>query len=564
VSGQSPALQTQFIGGTDAVTGKQDGTLPGSRKSEPGIRAYTDKFSDQEPLFVPARENIMPKIRVRFAPSPTGYVHVGNARTALFNWLLARHEGGDFILRIEDTDPERSEARYETQLLEDLRWFGLDWDEGPDKPGPHAPYRQSERKSTYQEFAARLLEEGQAYYCFCTPEQLEAERHAALAQGHSPGYSGRCRAVPPGEAQRRLNSGEAAAIRLKIPERTLAWDDLVHGPLSFASNVVGDFILVRSDGHPAYNYAVVIDDHLMEITDVIRGDDHTSNTPRQLAVYYALGWEPPRFAHLSTILGADRARLSKRHGATSLSSFRDLGILPEALMNYLALLGWSPADGVTELLTRDQLIAQFSLAHVHRAPAVFDQEKLNWMNRHYFKQSSLARLARLGIPFLVGARYLPSGNPLPDGVLAWLERVIDAVLKNLDTLSQLPDAARQIFEYDADATVGGEETGHAAHDPVSRQVLESFIPKVLALDQVTYDRFRDATKSTQKETGKKGKDLFHPIRVALTGALSGPELEKLVPILEEGAKLPLTPPVKSSAARLREFAQAAGLQISPS
>ena len=328
--------------------------------------------------------------------------------------------------------------------------------------------------------------------------------------------------------------------------------------MSFSSDVVGDFILVRSDGHPAYNYAVVIDDHLMEVTDVVRGDDHISNTPRQLAVYHALGWDPPRFLHLSTILGADRTRLSKRHGATSLASFREMGILPEALMNYLALLGWSSADGVTELLTREQLISQFSLDHVHRAPAVFDQEKLNWMNRHYLKQAPLSRLAELSLPFLTS--YL---TPSPaDGTLVWLERVVEAVLKNLDMLSQLPGATRQIFEYDAAAVVNGEETRHATEDPGSRQVLAAFIPKILTLDQVTYERFREAAKAVQKQTGKKGKDLFHPIRVALTGAVSGPkELEKLVPILEEGVKLSLDPPIKSSATRLREFAQTANLQV---
>jgi glutamyl-tRNA synthetase/nondiscriminating glutamyl-tRNA synthetase len=511
----------------------------------------------------------MSKVRVRFAPSPTGYVHVGNVRTALFNWLFARHHGGAFVLRIEDTDVERSKEEYETQLLADLRWFGLDWDEGPDTPhggGPFGPYRQSERLELYRRYALQLIDAGHAYFCFCSAEQLEAERQEALKAGRQPRYSGRCRARPREEAARKVAEGESAAIRLKIGEGQFNWNDLVHGPTSFSSEVIGDPILVRSDGHSAYNYAVVIDDHLMEITHVIRGDDHISNTPRQLALYQAFGWRPPEFAHLSTILGPDRARLSKRHGATSLQNFRDLGILPEALRNYLALLGWSPADGVTEILSPEQLIAQFTLDHINKAPAVFDAEKLNWLNRHYMKESPPRRLAELSLPFLVEAGYLPKRPDEP--TLAWLERVLDAVLKNLDHLSQLPAAVKLIFEYDAGSVVHGEETRHVAEDAASRQVLAAFIPKVLADSPapdgssgaaLTYERFREIAKAVQKETGKKGKDLFHPIRVALTGAVSGPELEKLIPVFEQGSKLALARHVKSVAQRLREFAAASSL-----
>jgi nondiscriminating glutamyl-tRNA synthetase len=499
----------------------------------------------------------MSQIRGRFAPSPTGYVHVGNARTALFNWLFARHHGGVNVLRIEDTDVERSREEYERQLLEDLCWFELDWDEGPDKGGPFGPYRQSERLEIYVKHAAQLIEQDHAYYCFCSAEQLEAERQEALKAGRQPRYSGRCRKLAREEAARRKAAGAPAALRLKIVESTFSWNDLVHGPTRFSSEVIGDPILLRSDGHPAYNYAVVIDDHLMEITHVIRGDDHISNTPRQLAVYRALGWEPPQFAHLSTILGSDRTRLSKRHGATSLQSFRELGILPEALRNYLALLGWSPADGKTEILSPRGLVEQFSLDRITKSPAVFDPEKLAWLNRHYMKISPLRRLAELSVPFLAGAGYLR--EPVDAASLAWLERVVDAVLKNLDYLSQIPVAARLVFEYEARAVVGDEETRHVAEDPASREVLKAFIPKALAERELTYERFRDVAKSVQKETGKKGKDLFHPIRVALTGAVSGPELEKLIPIFEEGAKLSLARHVESCAERLREFQAAAKL-----
>ncbi len=497
----------------------------------------------------------MPKVRVRFAPSPTGYVHVGNARTALFNWLFARRHGGAFVLRIEDTDVERSEERYEQQLLDDLKWLGLDWDEGPEKGGPFGPYRQSERTAFYDKHSTQLIDQGHAYFCFCSPEQLEAERQQALKAGLQPKYSGRCRARPREEAKCKVEEGEPAAVRLKITGESFVWNDLVHGPVSFASDVIGDFILVRSDGHPAYNYAVVVDDHLMRITHVIRGDDHISNTPRQLAVYQAFGWEPPAFAHLSTILGPDRKPLSKRHGATSLASFRrEVGTLPEALMNYLALLGWSPADGKTEVLSTTELIQQFSLDHITKSPAVFDLDKLYWLNRHYMKQCPPRRLAEEAMPFLAEAGYFDA-HPTPD-VIAWLERVLDAVLKNISSLAQLPDAVRIIFEYN------GREAFQPLQDSATagaRAVLNSFIPKALAEGELTYARFREIAKEVEKETGKKGKDLFHPIRVALTGAVSGPELEKLIPIFEEGAKLELARPVKSCAERLREFAGAAKL-----
>jgi glutamyl-tRNA synthetase/nondiscriminating glutamyl-tRNA synthetase len=479
---------------------------------------------------------------------------VGNARTALFNWLFARHNRGAFILRIEDTDVERSKEEYEQQLLEDLRWLGIDWDEGPDKGGPFGPYRQSERRQIYAQYAEKLIGQGDAYYCFCSTEQLEAERQEALKAERQPRYSGRCRKLTPEEAMRRKAAGEPAAVRLKIVEGSFFWNDLVHGPTTFSSEVIGDPILVRSDGNPAYNYAVVIDDHLMAITHVIRGDDHISNTPRQLALYRALGWEPPQFAHLSTILGSDRTRLSKRHGATSIESFREMGILPEALRNYLALLGWSPADGKTEILSPQKLVEQFSLEHITKSPAVFDQEKLYWLNRHYMKECPPRRLAELAVPFLLRAGYLDA-HPSPQ-VLAWLERVLDAVLKNISSLEQLPEVVHIIFEYDARKAVQELELSATAS---ARVVLSAFIPKVLVQSELSYERFRAVTKEVQKETGRKGGDLFHPIRIALTGAVSGPELEKLIPIFEAGAKLPLARHVKSVAERLREFAEAAKL-----
>ncbi|MEZ5289332.1 MAG: glutamate--tRNA ligase, partial [Vicinamibacterales bacterium] len=280
-------------------------------------------------------------MRLRFAPSPTGHLHVGNARTALFNWLLARGQGGTFVLRVEDTDRERSTRESEQRILEDLRWMGLSWDEGVEAGGDLGPYRQSERLDIYEAHTRQLLAAGHAYYCFCTPETLEAERRAQLAAGQPPKYAGTCRGLGADEAARRREAGEAAAVRLRVRgSREVTFDDLVRGPVTVHTDIIGDPVLVRSDGIPAYNYAVVIDDQLMGITHVIRGEDHISNTPRQLLVYEAFGWAPPRFAHLSLVLGPDHAPLSKRHGATSVAEFRGRGYLPEALVNYLALIGW--------------------------------------------------------------------------------------------------------------------------------------------------------------------------------------------------------------------------------
>src|SRR3954467_1029894 len=369
------------------------------------------------------------QVRVRFAPSPTGHLHVGNARTALFNWLYARQHGGVNILRIEDTDVERSEARFEGQLMEDLKWLGLDFDEGPEAGGPYTPYRQSDRTQLYHDYAERLLKDDKAYLCFCTAEELEEDRKRALAEHRSPHYSGKCRKLGAPESARRRAAGEAAAIRLKIPERPIKFHDIVHGEVEFSNEAVSDPIIVRSSGMPVYNYVVVIDDIEMKITHVIRGDDHLSNTPKQVALYEALGWPVPEFAHLSTILGPDRERLSKRHGATSVANFRDMGVMPESLLNYLALLGWAPTGGTREIFSMPELIKEFSLQRLTPSSAVFDMEKLYWLNRHCIKASPPDRVEKLAKPYfsqLIGEIFpAPESNEtatssdLPD-VEKWL------------------------------------------------------------------------------------------------------------------------------------------------
>ena len=356
------------------------------------------------------------------------------------------------VLRIEDTDVERSEARFEDQLIADLKWLGLDWDEGPDVGGPCAPYRQSERLEIYREHAERLIAEGKAYLCFCSEEDLQKERERAQAEHRQPIYSGKCRAIDPAEAGKRRASGESCAIRLRIPEHPIRFHDIVHGDVEFSNEVVSDPIILRSNGMPVYNYVVVIDDALMKITHVIRGDDHLSNTPKQVALYEALGWPVPEFAHLSTILGSDRERLSKRHGATSIANFRDMGVLPEALVNYLALLGWAPTGGTREIFSPEELKKEFSLERVTPAAAMFDMEKLYWLNRHYIKGWPARNLTALGAWFLSKAGYIDfrdakwlSAESFPVVELdpetqVWLTRVTELLAPSVDRMEQLPDA----------------------------------------------------------------------------------------------------------------------------
>jgi len=490
-------------------------------------------------------------MRVRFAPSPTGHLHVGNARTALFNWLLARGQGGTFILRIEDTDLERSTTASEARILDDLRWMGLQWDEGVEVGGTMGPYRQSERFEIYREYADRLIASGHAYYCFCSAETLEAERKAQLAAGLPPKYAGTCRGVSPEAAASRRAAGERAVVRLKVPaNREVTFDDLVRGPVTFHTDVIGDPVLVRSDGIPAYNYAVVIDDQLMAVTDVIRGEDHISNTPRQVLVYEAFGWTPPRFAHLSLVLGPDHAPLSKRHGATSVAEFRAKGYLPEALVNYLALIGWSPrsskfkvqgsqleGDAASEeLLPALELARRFRLEDVSHSAGVFDEDKLAWVNRYYLKALDPARLTAESLPFLRDAG-LVTGEPGP-AARAWLAAVLPPMAASVDRLSQVPERLRDVFRFEAGAVLADEALAAELSDPAVRAVIDALADTLASAPRLLdRDAFRAAAARVKDRTGQKGKALFHPIRVALTGAAAGPELDVIVPAIDTAADL---------------------------
>jgi nondiscriminating glutamyl-tRNA synthetase len=495
-----------------------------------------------------------PSPRVRFAPSPTGMLHVGNARTALYNWLFARHTGGTFLLRIEDTDVERSEVRYEAQLIEDLRWLGLDWSEGPEIGGPYAPYRQSARLDIYEQHTKQLLDQGKAYRCFCTAEELEAERQVALREHRTQVYSGKCRVLTPDEAMTRAAAGEPFAVRLAVPDAPLRFHDIVRGEVEFASEAVGDFILVRSSGIPVYNYVVTIDDALMHITHVIRGDDHISNTPRQVAIYQAFGWALPQFAHLSTILGSDRERLSKRHGATSVASFRQIGILPEALANYLALLGWGAEGGTREIFTRDELVKEFKLERVTPSPAVFDWDKLHWLNRQAIKHLPLPELRALAWPNFNVIGWLPPQSSAGDAVVHWFDRVLELYLPAVDQLQQLPEKAAALWRV---AQVAEEDAAMLTSEAGER-VVRVFTEKVRGeAGPTTPQRFKELMNEVKAESGVKGKELFHPVRIILTGAHSGPEFDKLIPLFEDGSRLDLPAHVLSVRERVEAFAAGA-------
>ena len=461
------------------------------------------------------------------------------------------------ILRIEDTDLERSETRYETQLMDDIKWLGLDWDEGPDVGGPYPPYRQSDKLGVYREHAERLVNEGKAYYCFCTQEELALQKEAAEKEGRTYSYPGTCRDIALEVARARRDGGESCAIRLKIPERPIRFHDIVRGHVEFSNEAVADPIILRSSGVPVYNYVVVVDDAEMMVTHVIRGDDHLSNTPKQVALYEALGWPVPEFAHLSTILGPDKQKLSKRHGAVSIAGFREMGVLPEALMNYMALLGWAPTGGTRELFSPEELVKEFDLKRVTPSPAIFDFEKLYWINRHYIKQSPPERIAKLAVPywgvyFVKLLRGTPgvaevgtevAGVGLTDSVLAWLAKLTALLAPAVNKLDELPEKAALFFSFDAASALAASDNAEVMSMPGTPKVLDVFAAKIAdEAGPLTAERFKAIINEVKTEAGAKGKELFHPIRIAITGSHSGPEFDKVIPLIEEGAALEL--PVK--------------------
>ena len=467
------------------------------------------------------------EIRVRFAPSPTGPFHNGGARSALFNWLVARKLGGKLVLRIEDTDLKRSSRASEENIKAALKWLGMDWDEGVDVGGPYGPYRQTERLDIYKKYTDQLLAEGKAYYCFCTDEELEAERQALLKEGKMPRYMGKCRNLTKEQQEQLRAEGRKPSIRLRVPaDETIVVHDLVRGDVEFDSNGIGDFVIVKSDGIPTYNYAVVIDDSLMHITHVIRAEEHLSNTPRQLLVYEALGFKKPVFGHISLILGKDHTKMSKRHGATSVDQYRQLGYLPEGIDNFLALLGWAP-NSEQEIFTMQELVQQFSMEHVAKNPAVFDIDKLNWINGKHMRQLSDDAFIQVAVPHMEKAGYL---NGQEDAAQKeWLRRVILTAKNHVDFGAQVPQVLGLYFtdEFVFENTEA-EAVLHEATVPVVMKMLFEELPKLSPVDGPSV---KALFKKIQKATKLGGKAVFMPIRVALTGNQHGPELAEMVPLL---------------------------------
>jgi nondiscriminating glutamyl-tRNA synthetase len=466
-----------------------------------------------------------PKVRVRFAPSPTGSLHIGSARTALYNFLFARHNGGRLIVRSEDTDAARSETHLEEAILADLRWLGLEWDEGPDRGGPVGPYRQSERGDSYRETAQRLVGEGHAYHCFCSQERLDAQRVEALAQSRMPKYDRSCHGLSADEVKARLERGERAALRLEVPEGEIVVDDLIRGPMTFHSDVIGDFIIVRSDGMASYNFAAAVDDAAMGITHVIRGDDHLTNTARQLLVLRALGTQPddlPRYAHNSLILGADGGKLSKRQGAVAVGDYRELGYLPQAVVNYLALLSWSHGDD--EVLDLERLVDEFELDQLSSSPAVFDVDKLGWLNHQWIMASTDdEHLRRV-------AERLPAGTP-PQAAAA----LAAALRTSLHTYGEVAGQAAAVLERPAlDGELLKPVLRAAAVLAAFRRLraaAPAFIPPEAARELLA------AYRAEGKAMGLAPRDSLMPLRIALTGREHGPELPFVLAALERDETL---------------------------
>lgn len=453
---------------------------------------------------------VMRQVRVRFAPSPTGFLHIGGVRTALFNWLFARQQEGVFILRIEDTDQSRSTDESIQAILQGMQWVGLDWDEGP--------FRQTERMDLYRAHAMKLLEAGQAYWCVCKAEELEARRKEAEAKGLSPRYDGRCRnlklACSPGDA----------ALRFKAPqEGQTVIDDLIKGKVVFDNAVVDDVIILRSNGYPTYNFSVVVDDALMGITHVVRGDDHLTNTPRQIPIFEALGFAAPRFGHLPMILGADKTRLSKRHGATSIMAYKDMGYLPEAMVNYLVRLGWSHGD--QELFTRQELIEKFSWDHVQTSAAVFNPDKLLWMNAEYIKTSPPSEVAQALVPHLEQAGLK---DELRTVSAEWLAQLIILVKERAKTLVDMVDWVRPYFGQEATFEV---EAAKKFLTPTTAPLLQKLLARFEALPTFSKQVWEESFKKLVEEEGIKMGALAQPVRVALTGRTASPGLFEVMEVL---------------------------------
>ena len=470
----------------------------------------------------------MTKVRVRYAPSPTGNLHIGNARTALFNYLFAKHYGGDFVLRIEDTDFKRNKEEGERSQLKYMAWLGLDYDEGIGKEKEFGPYRQSERIEIYQKYAEQLVAEDKAYKCYMTAEELEAEREEQVANGLPPRYSGKHAHLTKEEQDQFEKEGRKPSIRIRVPQdRTYSFNDMVKGELSFEGKDFGDFVIVKNDGVATYNFAVAIDDHLMEISHVLRGDDHVSNTPKQLVVYEALGFKPPIFGHMTLIVNENKKKLSKRDETIIqfIEQYDDLGYLPEALFNFITLLGWSP-EGEQEIFTREEFVKIFDEKRLSKSPAFFYNNKLTWINNQYIKAQPLERIVNLALPFFVKEGVATQEEV--DNNRAWFEKLISLYQPQMSYGAEIVELTKQFF---VEEIKFDEEELEILKQDTTVAVFEDFLEKLEVAGDFTSENIKTLIKTIQKDTGVKGKNLFMPIRIASTGSMHGPELNTSLELL---------------------------------
>lgn len=469
-------------------------------------------------------------IRVRFAPSPTGPLHIGGARSALFNYLWARKNKGSFIVRSEDTDLERSSRESEHNILEALRWLNIHWDEGIEVGGEYGPYRQTDRLGLYKEYIEKLIANRSAYFCYCSEEELEQERQALIAKGETPRYLGKCRQLNPEQRAELELEGRKPVVRFLVPEgQAIHISDQVRGDVVFDSNGIGDYVIVKSDGIPTYNFAVVVDDITMKITHVIRGEEHLSNTPRQVLIYQALGLPAPEFAHISLILNTEGGKMSKRDGDTAVIDYQKKGYLPEAIVNFIALLGWAP-PGEKEFYTLNELTEEFSLERVSKSPAVFDRHKLNYINSHYLKKAAPERLVELALPH-VAELGIPLGEKSAEQQ-QWMNDFIGAISEKISYMAEAK-AFVHYFHGDVPLSPEGEALEVLKGEQVP-SVLALFKHKVQELEVLSGANVKTLLKQITKELKLGGKLVFMPVRVALTGQIHGPELYDVIPLLGRG------------------------------
>jgi len=468
------------------------------------------------------------KIRLRFAPSPTGMLHIGGARTALFNWLFARHHKGTFILRIEDTDQVRSTEEAVNIILEGMKWLGLDWDEGPGKGGQYGPYYQMQRLSLYKKYAKQLLKKNKAYYCYCTKEELTASKKQQEKMGNQvPKYDRHCLNLSEEEKRKYEKEGRKPVIRLKIPRKKIVFNDLLRGEVSFEGELLSDFVIIKSDDIPTYNYAVVIDDVLMNITHVMRGDDHISNTPKQILIYEALGFDIPKFAHIPMIMGEDHTKLSKRHGAASVMEYQKMGYMPEALVNYIAHLGWSPG-GEREIFSIEEIIREFTLDKISKHASVFSMDKLNWFNNEYMKKMPVDTLTEKLLPYLVGANYM-KGDELSPEKIEWLKEIVKLMQGRFRNFTQFIDFADYFFVDKIDIELKAFQS--VLNKEGVKEILTTLKAKLSNIKSWNANNIEEVVRNVASTLQIKGGKIIHPTRVSLTGKKIGPGLFELMVVL---------------------------------